>query len=411
MKQQMEKVDLIRPLFDCGAIKTGDFTFKSGIKSDLYCDMRQLYSFPKTLKFISKQLFSLVDSTNFDLICGVPLGAIPYATAMSMESNKPLIALRPERKDHGLCKMIEGHYEKGQRVLLVEDVTTTGSSINASAKQLEEHGLVVVEKLVIIDRRSDKTDNIKSLLTIEDIRDYSKKIRFNNGFAQRLWDIVQEKKTNICLSVDLDDLYQIINLLEDVGDHICMAKLHWDAFFYNINEDMCEIYDIATRKNFLILDDRKYNDIDSIVRKQYQNSETSDAVTVQSLFGQGTIDGIKDGVGIFLVAESSAKGNLIDETYTEKTIELAKANSIKVAGIVTQYRTDPSMLNLTPGIHLDRVKNGRQGYRTPREAVMNGSDILIIGRGIYNSEDPIKECIRYKEVGWSALTDRTKSKN
>lgn len=401
----MDKADLIRQLFECGAIKSGDFTFKSGIKSDLYCDMRQLYSFPKTLKLVSKQLFSLVSMNNVDLICGVPLGAIPYATAMSIDRNKPLIALRPERKEHGLCKMIEGHYEKGQRVLLVEDVTTTGSSINESAKQLEEHGLVVSERVVIIDRRSEQTSDIKSLLTIEDIREYTKKIRFKNGIAQKLWDTVKEKKTNICFSADMDSCYELIDLLEDIGEHICMVKLHWDMFS-NPEENLADIYDIANRKKFLILDDRKYNDIDSIVSKQHRNSPSSDFVTVQSLFGQGTIDGIKDEIGIFLVAESSSKGNLIDETYTEKTIDLAKLNPKKVAGLITQHRTDPSMLNLTPGIHLDRVKNGRQGYRTPREAVMNGSDILIIGRGIYMADEPVEQCIRYKEVGWSALQER-----
>lgn len=399
------KKDILRLLFDHGAIKKGDFTFKSGIKSDLYCDMRHLYSFPKTLKLVSAELLKLCNRNSYDLICGVPLGAIPYATAMSIESNIPLIALRPERKEHGLEKLIEGNYKQGQRVLLVEDVTTTGNSINESAKRLEEAGLKVVKKVVIIDRRSSENRNdIVSLLTIDEIREYSKKRRFRNSMSQRLWDIVQEKQTNICLSVDLDRLYNIVELLEDVGEHICMVKLHWDTIDYDPNLSR-DLYKLSEHHNFLILDDRKYNDIDSIVKKQNIRSHISDFVTLIPLFGQGTIDGIKNS-NIFLVAQSSAKGNLIDTNYTNKAIELAKENPEKVSGLITQDRTDKSMLNLTPGINLDRISSGKQGYKTPHQAVMQGSDILIVGRGIYNAEDPVKECIRYKTEGWKALQER-----
>lgn len=399
----------IKDFFEIGAIKTGNFTLKSGKTSNLYCDMRQLFSYPKILNNIAKQISEKIDG---DLICGVPMGAIPLATHISSISEKPMIVLRKSRKEYGLKKLIEGEYKKGQTVVVIEDVTTTGGSINECVSILNEEGLTVIQKFVIIDRREDRTNDIQSLITEQDILAYLTTIPnrvFQNKTAQKLWNIIKEKRTNICISVDLEKFSEIIELLEKVGDHICMVKIHWDIFSTWIS--YARIYKIAEEKNFLILDDRKYNDIDSIVHRQYDQSKKSNAVTLQPQFGQGTINGVKNSKyfkdnGIFLIAQSSAKDNLVTKDNTESVISLALENLDSVAGLITQTTINKKLLNVTPGIHLDMNGEGKQGYRTPDEAVSQGSDILIVGRGIYRAKNPLSECIRYKEAGWRALVER-----
>jgi len=398
---------LIDNLVKFKVIQKGEFTLKSGKKSDLYFDLRKLYGVPKGLDNVCLFLWDLV-TEEFDLICGVPLGAVPFVTNMSVQKDVPMIILRKERKEYGGKKLIEGTYKKGQRVLLVEDVVTTGSSIKDSEEKLKEAGLEVVQKIVIVNRSSDLYD---ALLTEQNIREHlniPKNMidrKFENELATRLWKIMLDKRTNICLSADVETGEDVCDLLEKLGDHICMIKIHWDTINFSCLFSTDKIYILAERKNVLILDDRKYADIDSIVRKQVQKSKRSHAVTAHSIFGQGTIDGIKDR-GIFLIAQSSAKGNLIDGKYSFNTETLAVQNKDSVAGFISQGFINNNFLHLTPGIHLEKEGEGMQGYMTPQKAVAGGSDVLIIGRGIYHAEDPLEACLKYREQGWKALVSR-----
>jgi len=414
----MSKKRIVGLLKQIGVIQTGEFTLKSGKKSDLYFDLRKLYSDPTIFKIICSLMWNLVD-TDYDLICGVPTGAIPMATIMSAERECPMIILRKEEKQYGGKNLVEGTFEKGDRVLLIEDVMTTGSSIQESIEKLESLELKVVQTIVVINRGSNL---IKSLLTEQDIRDIiflpekMKTRTFTNPMATKLWDIVLKKNTNICLSADVGTLGNLLKIAETCGDHICMLKIHWDCIYIEplYSNSLKTLYKLAKEKNFLILDDRKYADIDSIVSHQFTTSNCCDGVTAHSIFGQGTINGIKNsdkftkfGKGIFLIAQSSSNNNLIDELYSSKTVTLARKNKKSVAGFISQHGlAESTFLYLTPGISLDKIKSGQQNYKTPQNAIEGNSDILIVGRGIYNSENVIKECKRYKDAGWKALVSR-----
>jgi uridine monophosphate synthetase len=100
---------------------------------------------------------------SYDRLCGVPYGAVPLATAVALENGKPLIMLRKEIKQHGLQKLVEGHYQQGDVVLLVEDVITSGSSILETVTQLEAHGLVVKDVVVILDRQEGGAERLQTL--------------------------------------------------------------------------------------------------------------------------------------------------------------------------------------------------------------------------------------------------------
>jgi uridine monophosphate synthetase len=453
----IEKKWLIDELIQLGAIKIGDFTLKSGQKSNLYFDLRLIYSSPHLLNEVVEMFANLYSHNNshdyahnsfYDLVCGVPSAGIPYATAFSIKTETPMILVRKEPKGYGTGQLIEGIWKSGDKVFLIEDVMTTGSSTLEIIEILEKEKLHVDSVGVLIDRRTQNIKNdmmhidVYSLLTINDIEEYLKlnafkdssenilntmlERQFTNPLATYLWDIVIKKQTNLCLSIDVTNSSEILPLIELVGDHICLLKIHYDIFPYNeMITISSKINKLAEEKNFLILNDRKYADIGSVIQRQIDIEQKSfgnfHAVTAHSLFGNESLNGLTDSkVDIFLVAQSSSLNNLISDNYSKKTIK--NGHLAKVPGFICQNRIEldnnynhnqytynpENFLHLTPGVNLNLSADKLgQMYRTPEEAIVRDKcDIIIVGRGIYassNIEDTIKQ---YKTEGWYALIKR-----
>ena len=144
--------ELLIELYKIGVIKFGEFTLKSGKKSPIYVDMRKVVSYPEIMEALTFVMWEKIQEKPFDLLCGVPYGAVPLTTALSLYSHKPMIMQRKEAKEHGTKQTVEGVYQRGDQVLLVEDVTTTGGSILQSALALEALGLRVQNAVVFLDR-------------------------------------------------------------------------------------------------------------------------------------------------------------------------------------------------------------------------------------------------------------------
>lgn len=163
-------------LFQLGAFKFGDFLLKSGLRSPVYIDLRMTIARPHLLASIAEALHSIARGISFDLLCGVPYTALPFATAISIAHNIPMVLKRREKKEHGTGKMVEGIFSKGQRCLVIEDVVTSGKSILETSEQLNAEGLIVQDAVVLVDREqggrkilAEKGIQLHSVCTISSI--------------------------------------------------------------------------------------------------------------------------------------------------------------------------------------------------------------------------------------------------
>ena len=143
----VDKEYLIQILKDNHVFEEGDFTLASGKKSNYYVNMKKAITNPEILSTIAKLITEKIKDDNIDKIAGPALGAVPIATAVSLESEIPLLMIRKEKKGYGTSKLIEGEY-----VIVVEDVTTTGGSLLKAIKAINDNGGNVRRAFVCVDR-------------------------------------------------------------------------------------------------------------------------------------------------------------------------------------------------------------------------------------------------------------------
>jgi len=127
------------------------FTWASGWFSPIYCDNRKTLSFPEVRRFI-RDAFAQIANENFgefDLIAGVATGGIPHGALVAERMNKPFAYVRAKSKGHGMGNKIEGVVEKGQKVLVIEDLISTGKSSLDAVHALRDAGCEVVGMIAI----------------------------------------------------------------------------------------------------------------------------------------------------------------------------------------------------------------------------------------------------------------------
>jgi orotate phosphoribosyltransferase len=173
----MNKTELIELLKECGAIQFGRFVLTSGAVSDYYIDIKKASTNPEILKKIAETMKEYTE--NYDLIAGMELGAVPLVVALSLETNIPYVIIRKEKRGHGTGKQIEGGDVKGKRVLVIEDVTTSGGSTIKTIQILRENKAIVDEVIVVVDRESGAEEKLKnadvSFIPLLSVRDILKK--------------------------------------------------------------------------------------------------------------------------------------------------------------------------------------------------------------------------------------------
>lgn len=367
------KDTIIKELFKTNCIKLGNFTLKSGEVSKYYYDMKNIISNPSLLKQIGDELYNLLD--DFDIICGIPYGALPIATYISTQYNKPLIYIRDKQKEYGTQKMIEGEYKKEDRCVIIDDVITSGRSLEEEIEKLKDK-VTIVDVAVIMNRQQNPQCSMKfkSLLYKNDITKYL------------LQSISESKKSKLIFSADISNCQKIIEIIEKIGKHIVACKIHSDMID-NFETYIPELIELSIKHNFLIMEDRKFNDISYIVNMQYKKFRNwVDLVTVHSLVTNDVLSVLS---GCLIVANMSNN----NYNFKEKALQMAKDNKDNVVGFITQERINMNgMVCMTPGISSSNSKIDDQKYRTSDEV---DTDYIIVGRAIYNSkEDEIEKTVQ-----------------
>jgi len=167
---EKEKAELSRILNKIGAMKFGAFKLTSGRTSPYYIDLRIVPSFPDAFQRVCDLYIKLIEkklgADSFDRIAGIPTAGMPFASVIAYHLKKPFLYIRQKVKLHGRERRIEGVIMPGNRVLLVDDLITTGLSLRKAAKAIRAEGGLVTDALVLLDREEGgkerlTKDNIK----------------------------------------------------------------------------------------------------------------------------------------------------------------------------------------------------------------------------------------------------------
>lgn len=243
-----------------------------------------------------------------------------------------------------------------------------------------------------------------------------------NPTAKQLLELMEEKKSNLSLAADVETKEELLQLARTLGPEICVLKTHIDMIKDFDQELTQSLKELAEKHHFLIFEDRKFADIGNTVKAQYQSgiyhiADWAHITNAHSVPGPGIIDGLKEvglpkGRGLLLLAEMSSKGTLAEGDYTQKTVAMAKDHPDFVIGFIARQRLvdNPVFITLSPGVKFAEGgdKLGQQ-YLSPENVIIkNQSDVIIVGRDIINSADPLKAAQKYREAGWKAYQDRSK---
>lgn len=141
-------------LLEAGCVKFGEFTLKSGLKSPIYIDLRRLVGFPRLLEQAAAAYVALLGGLQFDRLAALPYAALPIGAAVSLIGSWPLVYPRKEVKEYGTRAEVEGVYTPGEKVVIIDDLATTGGSKFEAIQRLEAAGLKATDVVVLIDRQS-----------------------------------------------------------------------------------------------------------------------------------------------------------------------------------------------------------------------------------------------------------------
>lgn len=161
------------------------FTWTSGLKSPIYCDNRLLISSVEAREIIVKTFIQLIHSmssvSSIDVIAGCATAGIPWSSWISWELKKPMVYVRSSLKEHGRKKSVEGATQKGQKVILIEDLVSTGKSSIEAVQELRKENVIVENVICLftynfpetIQRFNEHHLSLTSLTTFEDLINYA----------------------------------------------------------------------------------------------------------------------------------------------------------------------------------------------------------------------------------------------
>ena len=182
-------------------IRFGDFTLASGKKSSYYVDLRLVPSYPhqfrKMVKYLQNEIIKEIGLDKFDAIVSVPTGGLVIASALAIETVKPLIYVRSKPKDYGTSKSVEGKIQEGMKVVMIDDVATTGGSVVNGIKSLKEEKIKVEDAYVIVNRMEGADEALKeegvTLHSITNVMQITKSLHEQNLVGDDVLQKIQEQ--------------------------------------------------------------------------------------------------------------------------------------------------------------------------------------------------------------------------
>jgi orotate phosphoribosyltransferase len=160
------KAELCTLLTRIGALKFGTFTLSGGKLSTYYVDMRIVPSFPEAFKTVENVYMNLAENDvgldSFARIAGIPTAGVPFASVLAYLLHKPFLYVRQEAKSHGRERRVEGILHPGDKVLVVDDLVTSGGSLLNAVDAIISEGGLVENALVLIDREEGGKEALKS---------------------------------------------------------------------------------------------------------------------------------------------------------------------------------------------------------------------------------------------------------
>jgi uridine monophosphate synthetase len=170
--------DLILQLFDIGCLLFGEYVQASGATFSYYIDLRKIISNPQLFNQVLNAYGDIVGKLEFDRIAGIPYGALPTATGLALNLQRPMIFPRKEVKAHGTRRLIEGNFNPGEKVVVIDDILISGKSVMEGAAKLKSASLEIEDIVVFIDHEGGVKERLAnngyrahSVLSISEITD------------------------------------------------------------------------------------------------------------------------------------------------------------------------------------------------------------------------------------------------
>lgn len=268
----------------------------------------------------------------------------------------------------------------------------------------------------------ESTEKIYPITAVEDQRHGLMRLEeraklCTNQVARKIFQIMCDKRSNLCLSADVNSAVELVEIADVLGPHICILKTHVDILDHPSPSIGAKLKDLSEKHNFVLFEDRKFADIGSTVKHQYSAgtysiSKWAQLTNAHSIPGPGVIEGLRAAVSgdkdraCLLIAQMSSQGNLANGDYTKATVKMAEEHDDFVIGFIctSKVSDDPKFLHLTPGVKLQTgIDKLGQQYLTPDEVIRNRKcDIVIVGRGITLAANRLEAAIEYKTAAWQA---------